>query len=456
MKHTGWLWLVTSSALIAVLIATGSAETRPQYGGTVRVNMRESLNSLDPAGVSQAGSFAARSIFSLTYDTLLVLDGNGRPVPSLATEWQSDSHQQHWQFQLRRGIRFHDGSPLTPDAVASSLRTANPAWTITIEGDSVVVSSSDPQLPEEMALPRNAIVKRSTDNNVIGTGPFYAADWQPGKHLTLMAEEEYWHGRPYLDQIEIELGRSYRDQMTAFDLGRADLIAIAPEQLHRASLEGRSLASSAPVELFALLFNRPANTPDQTSLREALAISIERASIHSVLLQGTGQPAGSLLPNWMTGYAFTFSIDADLKKARSIREQLRNAPTLTLGYDSNDPLSRLIAERVALNAKDAGLSVQPNSSSTPEIRLVRIPLPSADPWLALAELEHIAGAQMAGHSGSAEDLYAAEQRLLSTRQIIPLFHLPVSYMATPLMKGWSAQSDGTLSLTDAWLGSRQP
>ncbi len=80
--------------------------------------------------------------------------------------------------------------------------------------------------------------------------------------------------------------------MTALELGRADLVEIAPEQAHRVSLDARQLANSAPMELLVLFFNRDAQTPEEKSLREALALSVERGSIRSVLLQGAGQRIG--------------------------------------------------------------------------------------------------------------------------------------------------------------------
>jgi ABC-type transport system substrate-binding protein len=316
--------------------------------------------------------------------------------------------------------------------------------------------SPDPELPAELALPRNAIAKRNTDRPV-GTGPFHVVDWQPGKTLTLAAEEDYWRGRPFLDGIQIEMGKSFRDQLTALDLNRTDLLEVAPEQAHRVSLEGRRLINSAPIELFALVFARDAQSPEEKSLREALALCVERASIRSVLLQGAGQATAGVLPYWMSGYDFVFSIDADLARARHAREQARSIPTLSLGYDAGDPTARLLTERIALNAKDAGLSVQPKSGDNADLRLMRIPLASADPWIALAEVDAISAAPaLKNKGGTVEDLYAAEQTLLATQRIIPLFHLPVSYAASTAVKGWGLRPDGTLNLADAWLGSAKP
>ena len=451
-----WRCLAVSSLAITLLAA--QAETRPRYGGTLHVATRAAMTSLDPADNSQPDSFARRSIVSMVFETLVTTDDAGRAHAALATWWQASPTSQRWQFRLRRGVRFHDGAALTAEVAAASIRTANPAWTVTTEGDSVVIDceTPDPELPAELSLSRNAIAKRTSDRPS-GTGPFHIVDWQAGKKLTLAAEEGYWGGRPFLDGIEIETGRNYRDQMNALETGKSDLIEVAAEQAHRVALEGRGLANSEPMELLAVVFTRDVQTPEEKSLREALAWSVERGSIRSVLLRGTGQPTAAILPTWMSGYGFVFSTDADLSRARHAREQFRTIPTWTVGYDSGDSLARLVAERMALNAKDTGLALQPTAATTTDLRLVRIPLASAEPWVAVENVAATEGLPVPkNRSGSVEDLYATEQGLLATWRIIPLFHLPVSYAAAVTLKNWNLRADGTLSLTDAWLGSGQP
>src|SRR5260370_41557712 len=88
-----------------------------------------------------------------------------------------------------------------------------------------------PSLLAELALPRNLVLKRSTNDNrlPIGTGPFLVAEWQPGKRLKLAANEESWAGRPFVDAIEIEFGKSLREQAIALALDKTDLIETAPQ-----------------------------------------------------------------------------------------------------------------------------------------------------------------------------------------------------------------------------------
>jgi peptide/nickel transport system substrate-binding protein len=460
MKLFDWRSLVVSSMMIGALGAM--AETRPQYGGVLHVAMRAAPTSLDPADIdtarnAQPDSFGQHSLTMLMFDTLVATDESGRMQPGLATSWQASPGNQRWQFRIRHGVKFHDGTPLSAEIAAASLRVANPSWNVSSDADNVVIeySKSDAELLAELALPRNAILKRNPGGPPSGTGPFHVADWQPGKKLSLAAEENCWGGRPFLDAIEIEMGKSFRDQMTALELGKSDLVEVAPEQAHRISQEGRRLANSAPLELLALFFTRDAASPEEKLLREALALSVERGSIRSVLLQGAGQPAAGILPNWMSGYGFVFPTDADLPRARHAREQVRTVPTWTFGYDGSDPVARLLAERIALNAKDAGLSLQPTSRSTIDLRLLRIPL-APDPWIALTDVAALTGTPAGREGGSAEDLYASEVALLGTKRIIPLFHLPVSYAASANLKDWALRSDGGWTVDDAWLGNGKP
>ena len=130
MRLFDWRWLVVSSVLVAALAA--KAETRPQYGGTLHIAMRAAPTSLDPADTSQPDSVSRRSpttlsLTMLMFDTLVTTDENLRVQPALATSWQtsqgSQPGNQRWQFRIRRGVKFHDGTPLSPEMAAASLRS---------------------------------------------------------------------------------------------------------------------------------------------------------------------------------------------------------------------------------------------------------------------------------------------------------------------------------------------
>ena len=434
-------------AAISLASAAGAA-TRPRYGGTLRVMMQSAPTAIDlPADSATADYWDAARLLSLIADNLVTLDAQDRPHPALALAWQSDATARHWQFTLRRGVKFHDGSVASAGAVAQILGAIHPEWSVQGSGDSLTIDTeaSSPSLPAELALPRCLIVKRNANATPIGTGPFLVAEWQPGKLLKLAAHEESWAGRPFLDAIEVELGKSLRDQSIALELGKTDVIEATPQ----ASGSTR-MRTSLPVELMALVFSANSKAQDP-HLREALSLSIDRKPIQAVLLKGAGEATASLLPNWMTGYSAVFPAQADVSRAKALIAGSRQL-AITLSYDPRDPPAQLIAERIALNAREAGITVQVSVSATPDVQLVRIVLPSSDPATSLREVARELGLpRPLLHGNAVDDLYQAERTLLDGDAVIPLFHLPVASASSPRVQGWAPNRLGSWNLADLWL-----
>jgi len=452
-------------SLIASTIAASpaaSAATRPHYGGTLRVMLQSAPDALDlPANATPADYWDAARTLSLIGDTLVKLDAQGRPQPALAVAWQSDPNARHWQFTLRRGVKFHDGSAASPAAIAQILGALHSGWNVRAAVDSLSIESETPMpaLLAELALPRNLLLKRNPNHLPIGTGPFLIAEWQPGKLLRLAANEESWAGRPFVDAVEIEVGKSLRDQAIALELDKTDAIEAAPQAASGAQRHSTPPSLSLPVELLALVFFANSKTQDPR-LREALALAIDRKPIQSVLLKGAGVPAASILPNWMTGYSAVFSAQPNPQRARTLLADSRQ-PTLNLSYDPRDPQAQLIAERIALNAREVGITVQVSLSGAEDIRLMRVALPSPDPATSLGEAARQLGLPqpalpaMPGNN-SLEDLYQAERGLLAGYAVIPLFHLSLASAASARVRDWEPGRPGDwnesgLSLADVWL-----
>src|ERR1700687_3572094 len=464
--------LMTLTSIIA--LTNPSAETRPHYGGTLRVMMQSAPNTLDlPANATPADYWDTARTLSLIGDTLVKLDALGRPQPALAVAWQSDPSARHWQFTLRRGVKFHDGSAASPAAIAQILGALHPNWNVRASADLVSIDSDTamPSLLAELALPRNLLLKRSSSDNrfPIGTGPFLVVEWLPGKRLKLAANEESWAGRPFVDAIEIEFSKSLRDQAIALELDKTDLIETAPQAANGSQQRRTSSSSSLPVELLALVFSANSKAQDPR-LREALALAIERKPIQSVLLKGAGEPAAGILPNWMTGYSAVFSSQANPQRARTLLAGSRQ-PALNLSYDPRDPQAQLIAERIALNAREVGITVQVSVSGAEDIRLLRVVLPSPDPATSLAEAARQLGlpqpAFPATPRGNAldgrslDDLYQAERGLLDGSAVIPLFHLPVASATSARVRDWEPDrlgqwNEAGFSLADLWLADSRP
>lgn len=454
MRLTGFRWIVISSVLTAGLAA---AATRPHYGGTLHVQVSGSLSALDPADSNHGDSLLARNVFALIFDTPVVLNDRGEPQPGLAISWQAEPGNQSWQFVVRPGVRFSDQTPVTPEVVAAALRRANPQWKVTASDTAVGIQldAQSPNLPSELALPHNGIMK--TDNGKpIGSGAFVVSEWDAGKKLVLTARDDYWGGRPFLDSVVIETGRGFHEATIAYDTGLAQLIEVPPELAHQATLSS-AVHASEPMELVALVFARDVQTPEEAKQRQALSLSIDRAMLNRVVFQGGGEVAGGILPGWLAGYEFLFPVKADLPRAQQLRAEVPQAPSWSLGIDANDPLARMAAERIALNASDAGLRLQLTNQSNADVRLVRVDLVSLDPHLALRELCKSLGIPAPHFLGnSADDLYHAENAVLQSQRVIPLLHLETAWAVSKTMRDWEDTRDGTWRLPNVWLATGKP
>ena len=450
-----------------IALTNATAETRPHYGGTLRVKLQSAPDTLAlPENATPAEYWDAARTLSLVGDTLLKLDAQSRPQPALAVAWQNDASARHWQFTLRRGVKFHDGSAASAAAIAQILGAIHSNWNVRASADSVAIESETPMpsLLAELALPRNLLLKRNGNGLPIGTGPFLVAEWQPGKLLKLAAYEESWAGRPFVDAVEIEFGKSLRDRAIALELDKTDLIEAAPQVASGSRRHGTSssLSLSLPVELMALVFSANSKARDPR-LREALALAIDRKPIQSVLLKGAGEPAAGILPNWMTGYGAVFSAQPNPQRAQTVLAGSPQ-PALKLSYDPRDPQAQVIAERIALNAREVGITVQVSLSGAEDIRLMRVVLPSPDPATSLTEAARQLGLPQPGfpatRGNALDDLYQAERSLLDGHALIPLFHLPLASAASVRLRDWQPDQFGEWSqaghsLADVWLADRR-
>jgi len=300
---------------------------------------------------------------------------------------------------------------------------------------------------------------------VAGSGAFHIAEWEPGKQLTLAANENYRGGRAFVDSIDIEMGRASKDRLLDLEVGKTDFAEIPPEEARRASERGVRVSTSKPEVLVALVFVAGRRIAEDAHAREALARSIDRAAIVNFILQKEGEPAGGLLPQWSNGTAFLFSTATDAAGAKDLWSQIGGSPRIVLGYDSGDSLGQAIAERIAVNARDAGigLSAEPIASpaaSSPkyDARLVRLRMTSSHPRDALSSFQS-ALAPMAGLDApplpvavSSEQIYERERTIVNGCRVVPLVWLPRVYGLGARVRNWKAPAAGEgWPFADVWL-----
>ncbi len=277
--------------------------------------------------------------------------------------------------------------------------------------------------------------------------------WEAGRRAVYAAGENAPGGRPFLDTVEIETARPLRDQSIDLELGKTDMVELGPSELRRQPA-GRKLWQSAPVRLVALVFGPRV---EDARIREALALAVDRAAIHNVLLQRQGEVSAALLPQWLSGYAFLFPTAADAARARTLVAGTP-AAVRAISLAAEDAAARPIAERIALNARDAGLAVSVTTQAAgADARLVEVRIGSSDPALALAGIAVSLGLPEPPPAGSPEALYAAERALLEGFRVIPLFHLPDVYGVNPRVKGKPGITPlGEWRFEDLWVEGGRP
>jgi len=481
MKHSR-LQLIAAASLVLVAWATAEASSRPRYGGTVRILLHERFNSLDPLGDDDHPTARDR-ISRLLYDTLTQMDAQGHAHPRLAASWRAESGNRIWYFNLRLA-NFQDGSVVTAPDVVASLTHRSQGWRVTAVDQQTVrieVPVAIPHMPELLALSRFSIIKRNNDNSLVGSGPYKLNSWQPGERVVLSANDDYWGGRPYPDSIEFQLGASLRDQLLERQLGQYSAADLAVDQLRPLEQSNQNLQLSRPSDLLVLLFlqpdvpaagTKPARKPVDPRVREALSDAINRNAINNVILQKRGTAASAILPQWLTGYEFLFPGGPNLDRAKELRAEAAGLVIISpiaLAYDFSDPVAKLVAERIAVDAREAGIVVQPfgephvaNKSArhgmNADAVLLRLPLESVQPAVALAAaLDDMGLADPTTaplNAGRLEDVFELEGKSLADFRVIPIAHVSEAVWLNNNVHNWIQNPAGDWSLDQLWTEGR--
>ena len=275
--------------------------------------------------------------------------------------------------------------------------------------------------------------------------------------------------------MEVTFGVQPLRALLDLQLGKADVAELSEETARRAQQSNVRVWASAPLTLYAVKFASPAKTESERTLREALAASVDRDAMARVLLQKQAQAAPSFLPQWLSGYAFLFAVESNLERAKELRAKLPAsamgvAQPLRVGLDSNNELAKLIAERVAVNARAAGLTLQiaakPGSraaseemsaKSETEAQLVAWRYTSLSPR---EDLEILTSAwhwkiPESGMPVDAEARYAWEKRMMDERNILPLVSVPDFAALDGRVRNWSAAPWGEWHLADVWIDASE-
>ena len=216
------LSLMTGVSLVAakslLLDAKVAMAADPKKGGTLRYasNLHGPDDKTDPRLFTSNIDYSrGRAV----YNGLVQLGENITPMPELATEWTPNADASEWTFTIRKGVKFHDGSDLTPEDVVYSMnRHLGEKSTSVIKSvmSSVkewkksgpmevkaVLTGPNADLPILLGLFQNKVIKADSTGDWNGTGPFTSESFEPGVKSVHKRNENYWREGANLDAIEL-------------------------------------------------------------------------------------------------------------------------------------------------------------------------------------------------------------------------------------------------------------
>lgn len=320
---------------IVFLTATTYADSHAK-GGTFIFGRGGDSVGLDPALEEDGESF---KVCDNIYDTLIQYkDGSTEIEPGLAESWESSEDGLLWTFHLRKDVKFHDGTPFNAEAVLFSLNRqhekAHPFndvsgsyvyWVATglaeivdkisaIDDFTVQISLKTAYSPfiytiaiTPFSIVSPTAVKKWGDeyfNNPVGTGPFKFSRWDKKDKIVLIANDEYWGGRPNLDRV---IFRSIPDNaVRLIELQQGGLHAMEfpnPDDLQQIEDDDNLELLSQPgmnIGYLAMNFDKP--PLDNQKVRLAINHAIDKTTIIKHLYQGLGIPAKNPIPPTLWSY----------------------------------------------------------------------------------------------------------------------------------------------------------
>jgi len=342
MKVEKKIGLLVAAFSVVVLLGTMCcAEETPQYGGTLRFVIGSPITTLAP-GKSTAS--IADTINKGLIEQLVTRDMQGTFVPLLATSWSISDDGLVWTFQLRKGVKFHDGHELTAEDVKATFdRMLNPDYQLPLASVLQVISSVKivdvytvqllTAAPVADMLPRlcwchagilskDAVAQWGADLDwhPVGTGPYKFDGHVPEESVTLVRFDDYWGGRPYLDKVVFLTVREDATRVAMLLAGEADVIVDMPaadvQRLQATS--GIHVALAPSTRVAHIGFNCLKPPFDNVLVREACNYAIDRDALVAGILKGVGAVSDSFVSPIVWGYYGVDEYSYQPDKARQL------------------------------------------------------------------------------------------------------------------------------------------
>lgn len=448
--------ICAAGLVLALVPATGVR------GQSLTIGLKQPIRTVDPHFYNNPANNAfSRHIF----ESLVSTDARFAVQASLAESWRRTADST-WEFRLRQGVKFHDGSEFTADDVLFSLARAGSVPNSPsgfsrytrrivavdkIDTYTVRIKTAGPHsaLLQDLAKIRILSLKAAegkttgeinAGQGAVGTGPYRLGRWQPGKPVTLARFGDYWGARPEWEAVIFQPLPDAKARVAALLKGEVQLIDAMPPESLRALRRNKkiSLAKSVSNRLVYLGVDsgrnrspfvtgtRGKNPLRHLEIRRAISLAINRKAITESVMKGAAVPSGQLLPKGVAGGLGELKPEKyDPKAARRQlgRGGYRRGFGLTLhGPKGYYPYDVDVLKAVAAGLKRIGIAV------TVETKPGRIYFP-----------------MVAKRSFS---LFLNQWRLQSADVAEPLTALLATFSVRSGQGGWGRQNHGRFSNAD--------
>jgi peptide/nickel transport system substrate-binding protein len=374
----------------------GAASGTPVRGGTMTyaVDLLPSAGGIDPM---VATLLASQSVMTLTYDTLLTRDDDGTIQPSLAASYQQVDDTTY-TFDLRKDVKFADGSPFTAADVVYSFdtyataKTSNKAYISSVKS---VTATGDYQVTMKLSHPDNTLLNVLSSPGLIlivgkdgygnasaddrqkhsyGTGPFVVSDWTDGVSMTLTRNPNYWKsGQPYLDKVVLKMIPDDSARLAAVQEGSVQAAWFADGSVAKQAAGGDWKEGKAYSTQSLPIYLNPETGPlKDVRVRRALSLALDREKLVKVAMFGNGDvsfitAAGDPASPKPTSDTPYYSQDIDEAK-KLLAEAGQPNPTIQLWYfgdaaQSQHPIYELMQQQAA----QAGIKLDLKAKSVSEL-----------------------------------------------------------------------------------------
>lgn len=362
---------------------TGGESGDPVTGGTLTFGRAASVTDLDlHQQITANNAFAIDKVF----EPLVSFDETGKIIPWLA-EYQVSEDGLSYVFTLHEGLKFADGSDVTPaDVVFSLERHLNmeesplpieaPVKSVEASGErevTITLESAYTPFLAELAGFSNGVLpaefggatEEEFFKNPVGTGPWVVADWDPNGDLSFTKNEHYWQaGKPYLDELVYKFVADPTQLQQQLVAGQVDAVEQVPAA-NSAEVSGNAalqLIEAPGWSADQVFFNTLNEHFTDEHVRRAIAHAIDRDGIAQATSFGTAEVANALVPPAIEYSAqeegFALDYDVDAAKAEMAQSAFADGFETTLAIRNDRPEFGQIAQIVQEQLSEIGITVK--------------------------------------------------------------------------------------------------